>query len=217
MRKLLAGAVLSAAVIGGGAAVVIVNPLGIAGAQSTTTAPAAADPGTPPADHRPGQVLDDVLNDLVGKGTLSQDQANAVRDGVKAKKVDAAPGGPHGRGPGMREGLDAAASALGMTADELRTELQSGKSVAQVAQDRGVNLDDVKNAIVTEATGRIDQAVSAGKLTQEQADKAKAALGQRIDDLLNGTKPAGGPPMGRGHGGPHGDQAPTTTVPQGQN
>lgn len=217
MRKLLAGAALSAAVIGGGAAVVIVNPLGIAGAQSTTTTPAPTDPSPTAADHRPGQVLDDVLDDLVGKGTLSPDQANAVRDGVKARKGTEPPGGRHGRGPGLREGLDAAASALGVTADELRTDLQAGKSIAQVAQEKGVNLDDVKNAIVTEATGRIDQAVTDGKLTQEQADRAKAELGQHIDDLLNGTKPAGGPPMGPGHGGPRGGQAPSTPVPEGQN
>ena len=217
MHKLLAGAALSAAVIGGAAAVVVVNPLGIADAQSTaTTAP--ADPAAPAAGHRPGQVLDEVLNGLVVDGTLDQAQADAVRDGVKAKVGDGAKGGPHGRGPGMREGLDAAASALGMTADELRTELQGGKTIAQVAEEKGVSLDTVKGALVVEATSRLDQAVADGKLTQEQADSAKANLSERIDAMLNATKPAGGPSRGHGPGHSSGDRgAPSTTVPEGQN
>jgi hypothetical protein len=65
------------------------------------------------------------------------------------------------RGPfGHRgERLETAAEALGMTADELRTELQAGTSIAQVAEERGVDLQVVVDALVAEGTERLQQAI----------------------------------------------------------
>src|SRR4026208_1404722 len=61
----------------------------------------------------------------------------------------------HGRGPGGggrgfglgQVELEAAAKVLGMTADELSTALQSGKTLEQVATDKGVDFQKVKDAI----------------------------------------------------------------------
>src|SRR3972149_3140587 len=58
----------------------------------------------------------------------------------------------HVRGPGDGRGLglvelQVAAEALDMTTDELITALQSGKTLEQVAEDAGVDLQDVQDAI----------------------------------------------------------------------
>src|SRR5512141_189906 len=55
--------------------------------------------------------------------------------------------GPGGDGSRGGPGLDAAAKALGMTTDELKAELHSGKTLEQVAQEKGVDFADVQAAI----------------------------------------------------------------------
>ena len=89
--------------------------------------------------------------------------------------------GQHGRGRDFGRGikggevaLEAAAEALGMTADELTTQLQGGKTLADLAEQAGVDLQDVQDALkaAQEAAHRdaIEQAVEDGNLTREHAD-----------------------------------------------
>src|SRR5262249_42414647 len=81
------------------------------------------------------------------------------------------------RGPGGKgHDLDAAAQALGMSTDDLLAQLKTGKSVAQVAGDKGVDVNKVIDAIVNATSAEIDAAVAAGKLTQAEADQHKADL-----------------------------------------
>ena len=110
------------------------------------------------------------------------------------------------------EGLDAAATALGVTDDELHTALESGKSIADVAKDKGVSVDKVIDAMVKDATTHIDQAVTDGKLTSDQAAQIKADLKTRITAMVNGERPAGGP-GGFGHRGFRGGPGASTEAP----
>lgn len=103
---------------------------------------------------------------------------------------------------GFRVGLDAAAEALGMSADDLRSELEDGKTIADVAKEKGVDVQTVVDAIVAEATQRIDQRVSDGDLDADRAAQLKQDLPQRITDLVNGEGGRFGP--GPGPGGPFG-------------
>jgi hypothetical protein len=96
--------------------------------------------------------------------------------GVFAQSTTISHGGPGG-GRGLRAGtpeFEAAAEALNMTADELTTALQSGKTLEQIAADQGVDYADVQEAIqaahATEMRDRIQQAVEDGTITQENAD-----------------------------------------------
>jgi hypothetical protein len=93
---------------------------------------------------------------------------------------------------GMHGGkfLDAAATYLGLTEDQLRTQLESGKSLADVAKAQGKSVDGLKQAIIAEAQSRLDQAVKDGRLTSGQRDQILADLKAHIDDLVNGTMPA---------------------------
>lgn len=124
-------------------------------------------------------------------------------------KFGAGPGGAHG-GFGFRlgAGLDSVAKALGIPTEDLENDLAKGQTIAQIAKSKNVDVNKVIDAIVADASARIDQAQKAGRLTQAQADKAKADLKTRITDLVNNGFPKGpkGGPFGfpgrEGHRGP---------------
>jgi hypothetical protein len=109
-------------------------------------------------------------------------------------------GGPGMHGPGgmggmdgvhdlMQAGLDSAAKALGITPDQVRQGLMSGKSLATMAKEKGVATSTVVDALVAEADTRIDQAVKDGKLTADQATRFKAGAKDRITAFVNGQLP----------------------------
>jgi hypothetical protein len=104
--------------------------------------------------------------------------------------------GRHGPGGGRHRlgaGLDAAAEAIGITADELRSELEGGSTIAAVAEARGVDTQAVIDALVAEATARIDAAVADGTLEADRAEEMKASLVERITARVNGEHPRRGP------------------------
>ncbi|HWS45092.1 MAG TPA: hypothetical protein VN636_04455 [Acidimicrobiia bacterium] len=113
--------------------------------------------------------------------------------------------GPMGIGRGLLgQGLKAAASALGITPAELKTDLRNGQTLAQIAQAHNVKVDTVINALVQAGNQRIDQAVANKRLTQAQADKLKAQLPSLITNFANnGFKGLGAAGFG-GLGGPGG-------------
>jgi len=108
-------------------------------------------------------------------------------------------------------GLDAAAKALGTTAEELRTALAGGQSIAEVAATKGVAVQTVIAAIVAENKTRLDEAVAAGKITQTQADERLADTTERVTAMVNGEAPVHGGPRGPGPGrGPKPGAPPAT-------
>jgi uncharacterized membrane protein len=109
-----------------------------------------------------------------------------------------APFGCRGRGFGLWGGswtmFDTAAEALGLTPEEYFAELHDGKTLEEIAEAQGVELEAVQeamNASRSEAMREaIAQAVEDGNLTQEQADWLLEGLEQGF--------------MGRGFGFGHG-------------
>ena len=100
-------------------------------------------------------------------------------------------------GYGHGDDLDAAATYLGLTAAELRTQLESGKTLAQIANaTSGKSATGLIAALVTAEKQELADAVSSGKLTQAEADTITSSLQQRFTDVVNGALPKGGP----GHG-----------------
>lgn len=118
-----------------------------------------------------------------------------------------------GRGLGTAE-LEAAAEVLGMTADELKSALQSGQTLEEIATEKGVDIADVQAAIQAvhseEMRAQILQAVEDGTMTQDKADWLLEGLDK---GYLDGG-PGFGLGFGRGgHGGPNGmNQPPTDTA-----
>jgi hypothetical protein len=73
-------------------------------------------------------------------------------------EVEDAPRPDHRRG---HELLSTAAEAIGIGEDELRTALEEGQSIAQVAEANGVDVDAVVDAMVAAATERLEDAIEA--------------------------------------------------------
>lgn len=90
--------------------------------------------------------------------------------------------------------LEVAADTIGITEEQLDLELHD-KSLAQVAEAHGISVSGLKNAIIADATTRIDAQVVAGVLTAEKAAERKAGLPEQIDRLLahvHGAPPSAG-------------------------
>jgi polyhydroxyalkanoate synthesis regulator phasin len=81
----------------------------------------------------------------------------------------------------MKQMLDAAANTLGMSPRDLIQELRDGLTLRQIAQQKGVDPDKLKAAMLAVPYARIDEAVKNGKLTQEKANDMKAKLGKQVD------------------------------------
>ena len=102
------------------------------------------------------------------------------------------PGGPGGRRGGPGGGpfdLTAVTDYLGLTAAQLRTQLEAGKSLADVAKAQGKTVAGLEDAIVAAATKKLDAAVAAGKLTAAQEATMLADLKSHVDDMVNRTGP----------------------------
>lgn len=187
----------------GGIGAAIAVPAAVA---ASSTSSDGTSEGTPAADRV--QAIKDALAGLVGDGTLTQDQADTVADTLGSSDAlgpggHGGPGGPGGHdGLGRGVALDTAATALGLTTDELRTELQAdGATLASVAADQGVDRQALVDALVAAATDRLQQGVTDGRLTQDEADQRIAELPDRIGELVDSDLPDG---PGGGRGGPRG-------------
>ena len=119
--------------------------------------------------------------------------AGATTTAQSALTQDATPSGirgwlHHHRKEIRKEAIESAAKTIGIPADELRADLKAGQSVAEVATAKGVDPQAVVSAWVTGADAKIDQAVTDGKLTQAQADKAKAKVPTIAAKLVDAHK-----------------------------
>ena len=105
------------------------------------------------------------------------------------------------KGPG--KGAEAVATALGITVEELKTELSSGKSIADVAKAKNVDIAKVIAAMTAQMKAHLDEEVTSGKHTQAEADAKLAEFTARATEMVN---KAGGPKAGQkgGPGGKHG-------------
>lgn len=104
---------------------------------------------------------------------------------------------------GMHEQVwTAVATKLDMTYAELNTALQNGQTVAQLAQAKGVSLDELKQAAEDAIHASFADLVKQGALTQEQADwMADHMDDMPMFDFEQGYGPGTmGPGMMRGRG-----------------
>jgi len=159
------------------------------------------------------QAREQVLDKAVEEGNLTQNQADRIRERADQGFGPGMMGGGLGRGM-MGRGLGwgmmgdsqdsliaVAADKLGMTVDELQTQLKDGKTIADLASEKGVDLQSIVDAFMTSRQEALSQAVTDGKITQEQADQMLENMRDMVEDHLNGEMPAFGPGGCGGMGG----------------
>ena len=134
--------------------------------------------------------------------------------------------GGHGHfgGGSMMDGFDMLniiAQELGLTADELQTELANGSTIAQLAESLNVAVEDLVAAVSTAHQEHLHQAVTDGWMTQEQADWMQEHMTGMIELHLNQSWGTAGQSYGPGSGGCHGGRfgsgpaSQTAPIPQG--
>jgi hypothetical protein len=89
-----------------------------------------------------------------------------------------------------------------MSVEDLRTALGGGKSLAAIAQEKGIGVSKVVEALVAEFKAHLDEHVASGRNTRAEADQMLATDRTRIEAFVNGTAPAGRPGFGSGKGRP---------------
>lgn len=148
-----------------------------------------------------------VLDKAVKDGWLTQNQADVLRwrmekmkerQGIglmregKAFSRFCMPFGKHlggffGRGLGFGLGpdlLSIAAEKLDMSLYELLSELDNGKSIADIAKEKNIDPKTIKDAFLKEYSEDLKDAVEDGKITQKYADRLLEEAEEKINEIL---------------------------------
>jgi hypothetical protein len=146
----------------------------------------------------------DQIEAAVAAGRITQSQANVLRQ--RAQQAGGLQGGGlpffgrRFRGGGLDGlgGLGVATQYLGIGAATLRSELQSGKSLAEIASSTpGKSVAGLKAAVLSAEKARLEKAVARGSITSQQEQERLGNLSSRIEALLQRTGVGGW-----NHGGP---------------
>lgn len=142
----------------------------------------------------------DRLDAAVAAGRLSKEQADAIKERVRQHGGIPFLGGPHPGGPrGFHHhgppGIDAAADYLGLTHAQLLERRADGKSLADIAKERGKSVDGLKDAIKAGVRRDLDEAVKDKRLTDAERDRLLSRLDDHIDEIVERS----GPPVFRRH------------------
>lgn len=208
-RRIAAGAGAALAVAGGGAAIAATQLSPKAESEAVVN-DAAKQLGVTPAKLNDAlkQALANRVDAAVAAGTMTKEQGDQLKARIAAGDFPLF--GVGGRGPGFGHGpgghhggfgahLAAAATYLGVTEASLRTSLEGGKTLAEVAKEKGKSASGLVDALVADETKELDAAVAAGRLTKAQRDALVTNAKQRFQDLVDGKAPA--PGSFRGHDG----------------
>ena len=145
-------------------------------------------------DAAADQAQEQVVDEALAEGWLTEDQADMLK-----WRMDQAPDfGMRGMGKGFG-GFDrgmfgrgdnlasVAADELGMKLTDLLTELQDGKSIADVAGKKGTDTQVIIDAYQAQVKEQLDSAVEEGRMTQKQADYFLEQAEERATDQLDNT------------------------------
>lgn len=147
--------------------------------------------------------LSEILSGLVDEKVITQEQADRIEEAIRER--GGAHFGRHGhgfRGPRGFAGQPGVADILGLTPEELRDALAEGKTLGEIADATGTR-QDLIDVLVEAGNERIDAALEAGRITEDEAAELRDQTTQHIENLLNGEFP-GDSLQGRGFRGPGG-------------
>lgn len=194
--------VLSLAVTGA-AAFAAFQPAALAEATVASARPDTASNVTAERD-RPATAIAAILERLVQNGTITAAQKEAILAALREAKErkgdgDRKPGHDQGKDKGKGKHLQpraimgdlwkAASDYLGVERGQLMQQMKDGKSLGQIANaTSGKSRAGLIAAMVAAANAEIDDAVAKGKLTAEQAAKAKERVPGAVEKFVDATR-----------------------------
>lgn len=102
------------------------------------------------------------IDEAVRSGKLTSDKANQIKEKIGTyidRFVEKKGVFERRHGRMWLPSQDKLASRLGLTAEELRNKLMSGKSLAEIAQEKGISKDELVRSIKEDLTPMIEQMV----------------------------------------------------------
>ena len=171
--------VLGAGVLGGVAFAAVPTPSDTA----ILTAP-ATNPTDALDDDKAKAKLKAVLDALVAKNVITQAQEDAIIDALTAAHDMDHPKLREFVGDVFKQSVD----YIGLPAEVVKAQLQAGKSLGQIADQRpGKSRDGLVADLEAKADARIKAAVDAGKLTADQAAQLKTKVDAAIVKIVDHT------------------------------
>jgi hypothetical protein len=163
------------------------------------------------------QALMNRVDAAVAAGRLTKAQGDELKARIRSGAIPflgfrAFGPGPYG-GHRFGEVLQTSADYLGLTTGQLRSELESGKTLAVIAKEKGKSVDGLVTALVNAEKKELDQAVADGKLTKDQEQTILTHVRDGITAKVNGTLPQFNGHFDRFRGGPWGGFERFRTVP----
>lgn len=210
-RKILVLLAATAAVVAIGAGAIAVGAQSQEGTGTSFLDRVAAKLGidTPKLEQAIKDTRSEDIDKAVADGVLTQERADALKQRLEDLPLDGpGPFGGFGHGKGfgmefrdgpgefrfgffgpgfnMEDAQQKLADYMGISVDQLKTELQADTAtLATVAEAHGKSRDDLKTFIRTEGKAKLDEAVAGGTLTQTQADDMLTKLDAHVDMLLD--------------------------------
>ena len=151
-----------------------------------------------------------VVAQRVKDGKLEQDVADKLNQRLDKMPLNQPPFPtlrvPHRKGPSPKEKLtsqagslmlDTAANTLGKSPRDLMKKLRDGMTLAEIAQQKGVDPNKVKTAMLAAVNTRIDEAVKNGKITQDKAKELESKIAEKLDLTQRFPSPGKKSPQGR--------------------
>ena len=140
--------------------------------------------------------VSDTLDQAVRDGKMTAQQAAEVKTAAAQQGLSGLLAGRGGgdNGSSRRGETDeavlaawkAAAATLGLEPAQMKQELD-GKSLAAVAQARGVDVQRLRDAMLAAGKAQLDADVRGGKATKAKADDHYRGLTSWVDSLINKT------------------------------
>jgi hypothetical protein len=154
------------------------------------------------------QAREEVITKAVQDGKITQQQADRM---LENGMLGFGPGmmGGRGAGRGMMGGgygpmmggsanslVAVAAEKLDMTVADVQAQLQAGKTIAALAEEKGIDVQTIVDAFLAQRQEWLTQAVAEGRLTQAQADQMMENMREMVEQHIQGTLPFNGDGQG---------------------
>ena len=145
-----------------------------------------------------------VVDQAVSEGRLTEEQAEELQSRLDRASAGAGLGKAFGK---MDKGVSGfagvslrsvAADKLGMELTDLLTELQNGKTIAALAEEKGVDTQTIVDAYLAQVKEKLDEKVANSDITLAQADSQLEQAKTRATEKLTTTW------QSLDHGGRHG-------------
>ena len=127
-------------------------------------------------------------------------EASSSQSNISANAQQKGPGQGPGHGIRGNNIVKEAATILGLEESSIQDSIKSGKTLAEIATASGITEATFLEKLAEADKTALAAQVTAGTITQEQADKIVADLPERLKQQIENAKPQGD----KGPGGPEG-------------